>query len=81
MRSALLGDDRRLISGGVTLESVEVVLPLRPLTHAVFAALSYAGKLSLTLSYDSRWIDASDGRELLESFVRQLKGSLAEFHN
>ena len=76
-RSLLLGLDQRLVSGGVILESVEVVLPLRPLTHAVFAALNYGGKLSLTLSYDPRWIDAADGRELLESFVRQLKKSLA----
>jgi hypothetical protein len=75
-RSRLLGRDRRLISGDVILESVEVVLPRRPLTHAVFAALSYAGKLSLTLSYEPRWIDAAGGRELLESFVQQLKGSM-----
>ena len=47
-----------MVSGGVSLESVEVVLPLRPLTHAIFAALIYAGKLSLTLNYDPRWIDA-----------------------
>ena len=59
---------------------VFTVLPLRPLTHAVFAALNYGGKLSLTLSYDPHWIDAADGRELLESFVRQLKKSLAHSH-
>lgn len=75
-RSPLLRPDRRLVSGDVVLESVEVVLPLRPLTHAVFAALNYGGKLNLTLSYDPRWIDATDGIQLLESFVRQLKSSL-----
>ncbi len=79
-RSPLLGLDRRLVSGGVILESVEVVLPLRPLTHAVFAALNYGGKLSLTLTYDRRWIDIAGGHELLESFVQQLKGSSAGFH-
>jgi NRPS condensation-like uncharacterized protein len=77
-RSPLLGAGRRLVSGSVILDSVEVVLPLRPLTHAVFAALIYSGKLSLTLSYDPRWIDTADGLELLESFVRQLKASLAQ---
>lgn len=77
-RSLLLGAERRLVSGGVILDRIEVVLPLRPLTHAVFAVLIYSGKLSLTLSYDPRWIDTADGFELLESFVRQLKASSAQ---
>ncbi len=76
--SPLLGRDRRMVSGGLILESVEVVLPLHPLTHVAFVALNYGGKLSLTISHDPRWIDATDGRELLESFVRQLKVSLAQ---
>jgi NRPS condensation-like uncharacterized protein len=75
-RSPLSGVDGRLVSGGLILETIEVVLPIRPLTHAVFAALTYSGKLSLTVSYDPRWIDAADGFELLESFVRELKASL-----
>ncbi len=76
--SALLGRDRRMVAGGVVLESVEVVLPLHPLTHVAFVALNYGGKLSLTISHDPRWIDAADGRELLASFVRQLTVSLAQ---
>lgn len=76
--SKLLGRDRRMVAGGVVLESVEVVLPLHPLTHVAFVALNYGGKLSLTISHDPRWIDAADGRELLASFVRQLKISLAQ---
>lgn len=75
--SALLGRDRRMVSGGVILESVEVVLPLHPLTHAAFVALNYGGKLCLTISHDPRWLTAADGRELLESYVRQLKISLS----
>ncbi len=77
-RSPLMGRDRRLVSGGVILESLEVVLPLRPLTHAVICALKYGRKLSLTLSYDPRWIDDADGFELLMSFVRELKASLGK---
>ena len=76
-RSPLLGRDRRAVSGGVTLESMEPFMPLRHLTHAAFAASNYGRKLSLTISHDPRWIDAADGRELLESFARQLKTSLA----
>ncbi len=75
--SPLLGLDRRLASGGLTLESIEAVVPLRPLTHAAFFALNYGGKLSLTISHDTRWIDDAEARELLESYVRQLRDSLS----
>ncbi len=76
-RSPLLGRDRRAVSGGVILESMEPFMPLRHLTHAAFAVSNYGRKLSLTISHDPRWIDDMDGRELLSSFVRQLNTSLA----
>ncbi len=76
-RSPLLGRDRRAVSGGLILESMEPFMPLRHLTHAAFAVSNYGRKLSLTISHDPRWLDDTDGRELLESFVRQLKDSLA----
>lgn len=76
--SPLLGLDQKLVSGGLTLESIEAIVPLRRLTHAGFFALTYGGKLCLTVSHDTRWLDDADARELLESFVRQLKSSLAE---
>ena len=75
--SHLMGLDRRMVVGGLILESVEAILPLRPLTHVGFVALNYGGELSLTISHNRRWIDAADGRELLASFVQQLKTSLA----
>ena len=74
--SPLLGRDRRMVSGGLVLESIEAFMPLRPLTHVAFVASNYGRKLSLTISHDPRWIDAADGRELLESLVRQLKVSM-----
>ena len=77
-RSPLLGRDRRAVSGGLILESIEPFMPLRPLTHAAFAASNYGRKLSLTISHDPRWIDAGDSRELLDSFGRQLKASLTQ---
>ena len=73
----LMGRDRRMVSGGLILESIETALPLRPLTHAAFFVLNYGGRLCLTISRDPRWLDAADGCELLESYVRQLKVSLA----
>lgn len=77
-RSPLLGRDRRVVSGGLILESMEPFMPLRHLTHAAFAVSNYGRKLNLTISHDPRWIDDADGRELLESFARQLKTSLAQ---
>ena len=76
--SPLLGRDRRMVSGGLVLESIEAFMPLRPLTHVAFVASNYGRKLSLTISHDPRWIDAADGRELLESLVRQLKVSMTQ---
>ena len=66
-----------MVSGGLILESIEAVLPLRPLTHVAFVASNYGRKLSLTISHNPRWLDAADGRELLESYIQQLKTSLA----
>ena len=74
--SHLMGLDQRMVVGGLVLESIEAILPLRPLTHVGFVALTYGGELSLTISHNRRWLDADDGRELLESFVQQLKTSL-----
>ena len=76
--SILRGRDRRMVSGSVILESIEAVVPLHPLTHVAFVASHYGGKLSLTISHDPCWIDADEARELLESYVRQLKASLEQ---
>lgn len=76
--SPLLGLDQKIVTGGLTLESIEAIVPLRRLTHAGVFALTYGGKLCLTVSHDSRWLDDADARELLESVVRRLKPSLAE---
>ncbi|MDA1014463.1 MAG: hypothetical protein O3A00_08430 [Planctomycetota bacterium] len=76
--SPLLGRDRRAVAGGVILESMEPFMPLRHLTHAAFAVSSYGRKLNISISHDPRWIDAAESRELLESFARQLKVSMAQ---
>ena len=79
----LLGDsplpkqDGRLELGGAVLEQIEMLPPLRPGTHAAFAALTYAGRLSLSLHYDSRAIDQSQAADLIDAYVRQLQSSMA----
>ena len=76
--SPLLGRDRRAVSGSVILESMEPFMPLRHLTHATFAVSHYGRKLSISISHDPRWIDDGHARELLDSYVRQLKASLKQ---
>ncbi|MBI1314354.1 hypothetical protein GC176_23915 [bacterium] len=73
--SPLLGPDRRMTAGGLLLESVEAVLPLRPLTHVALVVSKYARKLTLTISHNPRWINAAESHELLNRFVRQLRRS------
>jgi hypothetical protein len=68
--------DGRLVAADVTLESVELLPPLRPMTHASFGAVSYAGRLAVSLAYDPRHFTRQGGRQLLDGFVEQLQRSL-----
>lgn len=66
------------VAGNMTLESIEALLPLHPQTHVAFVILSYCDRLSITLSRDPRWIDESEGRELVTNYVHVLRSSIAD---
>ncbi|MEQ1827594.1 MAG: hypothetical protein ABL921_16665 [Pirellula sp.] len=66
-------DMHRLIVGGTTIESVEILAPLNPWMTVAFIALQYVGELQLTLRYDSRCVAQSDAQELLEHCMYQLR--------
>jgi hypothetical protein len=68
--------DGRMVAANVTLERVELLPPLRPKTHASFGAVSYAGRLTVTLTYDLRYFTRQGGRQLLDGFVQQIHTSL-----
>lgn len=68
----------RIAAGNMTLERVELLPPVRPMTHASFGAVSYAGRLTVSLTYDPHRFSRHDSRELLGCFVRRIQNSLDE---
>jgi len=70
--------DGRIVAANMTLERVELLPPLRPMTQASFGAVSYAGRLTVSLVYDPHHFSRQDGRQLLGGFVRRIQSSLNE---
>lgn len=70
--------DGRIVAANMTLERVELLPPLRPMTQASFGAVSYAGRLTISLVYDSHHFSREGGRRLLGGFVRRIQSSLNE---
>jgi hypothetical protein len=63
--------------GGVTLESVELFPPARPLTGAGFGVVTYAGRLHLSLRYDAPTLTAAEAQGLLDTYADQIRQSAA----
>jgi hypothetical protein len=72
-RSPLVAPGGQILSGGVILERVEAVPPVRPKTYAAFAAMSYAGRLNVNISYDHRTLTAGDAAEMLARCVAEIR--------
>ncbi len=62
-------DDGRLVAGEAVLDRIDILAPFRPQTHAAVAVATYAGRLSVTLHYDSRAISANQGGQFMETFL------------
>ena len=72
--------DRRgecVIAGNVTLEDLQIAVPVRPYSCVTFAVALYARRLGVTLHYDPRPLSADQATDLLETYVRQIKNSIA----
>jgi hypothetical protein len=67
----------RLAAGGLVLEEVRASAPVRPFTSVALAPLSYAGRLTLTMSYDRHRLTAEAADQLLEWIVAQLRRTAA----
>jgi NRPS condensation-like uncharacterized protein len=72
-KSPLLNANGKIELGSITLESYELLPPVRPKTSASFAVNYYAGKLNLTLRYDSTRLTKTTARRLLDSYVERLE--------
>jgi hypothetical protein len=75
--STLPRQNGRITVGGLTLEAIEPVPPVRPFTRATYGAVFYAGRLTLAMHYDPRCFSPEEGRELLDRYVAEIRGAIA----
>ncbi|MGB6044507.1 MAG: hypothetical protein WBF93_15215 [Pirellulales bacterium] len=75
--SALCNSDGKLVIDGIILQGVEFLPPVRPYTSAAIGAVTYAGRLSLALHFDSRVLDAQEADGILSTYVDYLNQSMA----
>jgi NRPS condensation-like uncharacterized protein len=61
---------RHIAVGGATLTHFEILAPLSPWMMVAFVASQYAGRLQLTLRYDSRLVSQSVAQTLLDDTVK-----------
>jgi hypothetical protein len=64
--------DQRLAVGNLLLEQVECLPPIRPLTRAALAVVTYGGQMRLSLRYDTLALDPDAAHQLLDDFVSRL---------
>lgn len=68
--------DGRLVAGGLTLERIEFLPPVRPHTLAAFGVLTYAERLNVALHFDPRGLTEQDASELLRNVVNRVGQSI-----
>ena len=64
---------RRIVCGDVLLEQVSGVPPIRPLTRASIAVITYAEEVTLCLQCDSNYFERAQASELLQIYIARLK--------
>ena len=67
------GDGGRLVAGGLTIDRVITAPNGRAGTAAVIVALTYAGRLTLSLRFERDALSETSASELLEAFLAQLR--------
>ncbi len=78
--SPLPQQDGKLVIGDTTLDSIDFVAPLRPLTAAAFCVCTYAGRLSVNLHFDPRAISKLQAKDLLQTLSGKVHESLKIQH-
>lgn len=68
--------DGKLLIGDITLDKIDFVAPLRPLTAAAFCVSTYARRLSINLHFDPRAISKLQAEELLQTLNCRIHDSL-----
>jgi hypothetical protein len=65
-----------IVAGGLTLEQVELLPPVRPGTMLAIGVVTYAGSTSLAFHFDHTEIEAPEAEALAGSFHGHLKASM-----
>jgi len=68
----------RLLAGGLVLDAVDFLAPIRPLTCASLAVCTYAGRLSVGLQHDPLALSETAADRLFDGFLSQVQSSLPE---
>ena len=76
LRSPLKNSSGHLVAGGMTLETIDTLPPLRPYMAAGFAVGIYAGRLWITLHHDPRHLKQAEAQKLMEILLRQIRSSI-----
>jgi hypothetical protein len=66
-----------IIAGNVTLEDLQIAVPVRPYSCATIAVAIYAHRLGISLHYDPRPLTEQQASDLLETYVRRIQASIA----
>jgi hypothetical protein len=72
-RSPLPQREGKLMVDRLTLDHIDIGAPNRPYQCVAFSLLVYGGRLAICTQYDSRVLDKSQARGLLDTYVAQLK--------
>jgi hypothetical protein len=73
--SPLSNSDAQFIAGGVALERIEPFVTIRPNLRAGISAITYARRLTLTITQDPRWFSVDDAQRFLAltaEYARQI---------
>ena len=73
----LSGRDGRVVAGNVTLEDIDFVAPTSPYSCVSVCLATFARKLGLTLHYDPRPLSEGQAADLLDTYVRRIRASIA----
>ena len=65
-------EDEKIKVGGLELQSAHIAPPITDNTIAVFAALFYANRLTLTMNYSKAKMRRADAEELMDRWSKSL---------
>ncbi len=74
--SPLEGVDGRLTAGNLTIESLELLPPVRRATPVAIGVATYANQLHLALHYDARVINANAAQTLLNRLAARIASAM-----